>query len=590
MGRWLATLLLVIVAAIAALLIVPSFIDWNGFRAPIEREASRLAGRPVSIKGNISLHMLPSPGFILGDVTIADPKDKQAPLIAAKQIDASLAWLPLFALRLEVDHLALTEPNIRLRITADGKTNWSLPKPARTIDPASNMGFLASSRLVFRNVVIDHGTLLFSDDRNGAKSQAQKISGHVSSGGELGALTAKLDFTVEGQSLRFGLNLSSTAAAPSPFTAALSFLSSGGALTLRGTATGAGDALKRARLAPLTFRATADLQSPASTAVARGLLALALFDTPHTPMSEAVWKRFRPLPIAAKGALDLTGNALSLTGANGSLGRTRFSAAAARGRKAPTLNLSVSADILYLDEMIDFKAPSGLRFAPIGAVTGPLRGLGLCHCTGEARFSAPRVEFGEAELTDLLVDLKLSQTGAQLAQAHVTLPGESQLDGSGDFLNTPRADGTVFDGRIAFNSVNPRLLMEWLGLSNKRLSPNALKTVSLIGPFKLVDHAPSAGSGLVGTIGEHYPVPFIDNALLQLDDQRLQLSASYDDRPPRSLLLHLSGDTLDADAYGLSGFWLPAEPLASGVGHTLWGRILHARSGRSRTSSRRNAA
>ncbi|MFZ1990594.1 MAG: AsmA family protein [Alphaproteobacteria bacterium] len=570
MGRWLATLLLVIVAAIAALLIVPSLIDWNGYRASIEREASRLAGRPVTIKGDIGLHMLPSPGFALGDVTIADPKNKTAPLLNAKQIDASLAWLPLFVGRIEFAQLALIDPVIRIQITKSGTANWSDPNVSA---PRPTTG----SRLKFRDIAIAGGTILFLDDRNGAQSQASKISGHVSLPGEEGSLTAKLDFTIEGQSIRFGLNLNRVVArAPSTFTAALSFLNGGAALTLHGTATGAASALEERRLGPLGFRSTLDLQSASSTSVARGIVALALFDAPHAAMSDIQWARFHPLTLAMTGALDLTGDSFSLTNANGSLGRTRFTASAARGRTANTLNLSASTDILYLDEIIDFKAPSGLRFAPVGAVASPLSGLGLCHCEGEAKLRAPRVEFGTSELTDFLIDLKLHETGAELASAHITLPGESQLDASGSFP-AAATDGTVFDGRIAFNSVGPRAFLDWLGLSAARLAPNALKTLSLVGPFKLIDRAPSAQSGLTGTSFEHYPVPFIDNALLSLDDQRLQISASYDDRAPRSLLLHLSGDALDADAYGLSGLWLPAMPLAAnGWGRTVWGRALHA--------------
>src|SRR5262249_43858909 len=154
--------------------------------------------------------------------------------------------------------------------------------------------------------------------------------------------------------------------------------------------------------------------------------------------------------------------------------------------------------------IIDFKAPAGMRFAPVGALASPLAGLGLCRCTGNAKFRAPRVELGTTELTDFLIDLKLHETGAELAEAHVTLAGESQLDASGNFVSPAPTGNAVFDGRIAFNSVNPRLLLEWLGFSAARAAPNALKTLSLIGPLKLIDRAPSAQSGLKGTIGEHY--------------------------------------------------------------------------------------
>ncbi len=48
-----------LVLLLTAALVVPPFVDWSGYRADFEREASRILGRPVHVTGDVSARLLP---------------------------------------------------------------------------------------------------------------------------------------------------------------------------------------------------------------------------------------------------------------------------------------------------------------------------------------------------------------------------------------------------------------------------------------------------------------------------------------------------------------------------------------------------
>jgi large subunit ribosomal protein L24 len=62
---------IVLIAALAAALIGPHFVDWNGYRAEFEFQASRLSEAQVRIGGAIQARLLPTPTLTLEDVEIA---------------------------------------------------------------------------------------------------------------------------------------------------------------------------------------------------------------------------------------------------------------------------------------------------------------------------------------------------------------------------------------------------------------------------------------------------------------------------------------------------------------------------------------
>ncbi len=66
--RGLAGLL---VALVAAVLIVPALIDWNGYRVEISAKAAQILGRPVELRGDIGVALLPVPKISLARANLA---------------------------------------------------------------------------------------------------------------------------------------------------------------------------------------------------------------------------------------------------------------------------------------------------------------------------------------------------------------------------------------------------------------------------------------------------------------------------------------------------------------------------------------
>ena len=57
-----------IIVALVAALVGPLMIDWGGYRALFEQEATRLIGAPVHVTGAIDARLLPTPQLTLHDV------------------------------------------------------------------------------------------------------------------------------------------------------------------------------------------------------------------------------------------------------------------------------------------------------------------------------------------------------------------------------------------------------------------------------------------------------------------------------------------------------------------------------------------
>jgi uncharacterized protein involved in outer membrane biogenesis len=584
LGRWSTTLLLAIVVLVAAALILPSFIDWTQFRKPIEAEASRLVGRPVTISGDIGLHLLPRPGLRLGGLAVADLRRADAPILSAGRLEATAAWWPLITGRIEIVQLRLADAVIRVRINQDGTLNWLLPKgaprPGTATSPLAPRGFASSPalisprRLSFTDIIVERSRVLYADERNGADDRIEKLSGRFSLKSLTGPWSGSAGFEIQNAPLSLAFTVGIIApGATTPAELKFGILDAGGALTIKGDASGLSQAIDKARMAPINFTGSLEVSARDSKPLGKGLGALgALGSEPNSRAPSLVWSRLRSLPVRASGTIALEPQELKVTSGI-TLGHTEADLAMVRGRHTPRLELVLASDLVDLDELIETGAAKGQRLAPIGAIAGPAESLGVCRCEGTVRVSAKALKSGGAALSDLGILVKLGLNGAELTDAHIVLPGSSRLSAQGR-LPRPGPGVPAFDGAIAFDSREPKLFLAWLGVSTERVQPNALKAFTLAGPFRLENRTPAGAAS--GADPERYLTPHVDRAALTLDDQAFTISAAYDERDPGYFMFALKGEKLDADAYGLGVFW-PKAPLQTRAWNsTIWGRAARA--------------
>lgn len=159
MQTTLLGLALALIAAILAAFAAPFFIDWNEWRPQLEAQASALAGSRVTIAGNIDLTLLPTPAFVLRDVSLGDAEKGTG--LHASEVRGSLALTALLSGRFEANAFVISRPAIRLAIEKDGRL--VLPEVSTGSQDISVSGFVFEAGSL---TIEDRrtNTLLFADD------------------------------------------------------------------------------------------------------------------------------------------------------------------------------------------------------------------------------------------------------------------------------------------------------------------------------------------------------------------------------------------------------------------------------------------
>ena len=115
-----------LVGILAALFIVPVFVDWNRYRGTFEEEASRLLGRDVRVSGRVNLRLLPTPYIRFEKVRVADTQGNVGePLFRADDFTVWLAVGPLFRGELEATEIELKSPVLTVVLDDKGGGNWA---------------------------------------------------------------------------------------------------------------------------------------------------------------------------------------------------------------------------------------------------------------------------------------------------------------------------------------------------------------------------------------------------------------------------------------------------------------------------------
>lgn len=126
MKKFLIGVCLIVVLLLAAVLIGPSFIDWNSYKGEIVEAARKATGRALSIDGDLSLRLLPAPALSAEGIRLANVEGGSEPDMARlAELDVRLALAPLLSGNIQVKRVRLIEPVLLLETTADGTNNWS---------------------------------------------------------------------------------------------------------------------------------------------------------------------------------------------------------------------------------------------------------------------------------------------------------------------------------------------------------------------------------------------------------------------------------------------------------------------------------
>jgi len=123
-GASVLGLLVLIIVALALM-------DWNAMRGPVSRAASRATGRPVSIDGNLHVHVFSwTPSVNVEGLRIGNPSwAGNADMIRLPRLHVAAELKHLLIGRLVLTSLELDDPVANLMRDARGRANWELGNP-----------------------------------------------------------------------------------------------------------------------------------------------------------------------------------------------------------------------------------------------------------------------------------------------------------------------------------------------------------------------------------------------------------------------------------------------------------------------------
>ncbi len=159
-----------LILAVAAVLVGPSFVDWNVYKKQAQEQIKKTTGHDVAFNGNVSIGIFPSPYVSLKDVVVAQPAGfSEGSLASFKALDVHVAMAPLFSGKVEVTGVNLDEPVINLEVKKDGSQNWmtselkaiSEGKDSGAQQQAAEGGNSEKPQISLQGVEIEDGALYY---------------------------------------------------------------------------------------------------------------------------------------------------------------------------------------------------------------------------------------------------------------------------------------------------------------------------------------------------------------------------------------------------------------------------------------------
>jgi uncharacterized protein involved in outer membrane biogenesis len=495
-----ATLLGVSIAIILALLtalVGPYFVDWSGYRAVFEAQASRFIGVPVRVEGRIDVRLLPTPSLVLRHVEAGAPNEPAR--LRAREVSLELALGPVLRGKWQVADARLAGLELQLGFDANGRVSW--PLAPEGFDPEQvSIGRLTieDGRAVLESAA--SGSRLSIDDLR-FQGEVRSLLGPIKGTGafafsqspyqfELSAgrldenATAKLHLSVDplDQPLTIETDGTLNFSGDVPeFIGTLNLARPAGAVDASGHG-----------VAFVPWRATGQIKaSPASALIQQG-------EFQYGPDEQA---------------LKLSATANVMFG------------------KSPRFDAVVSGGRLNLDSVIDL--PEQARRLPavaLGSLLEHLIAPFKLSIPGQVGIAIDAISLTGNSIEQLRGDLSSSAAGWDLQTFEFRAPGMTRVRASGRLGS---ASGSLtFKGAATVEAINPKAMVAWLEAQPE----NALGPLSSFG-----------ASGDVTLAADHIA---IEHLRAEFDRRTVEGRLDYTpaaDRHPARFVADLKAATIDLD-------------------------------------------
>lgn len=161
-----------IVLLVAAILIIPQFIDAESYLPKIESKVAEVTGRSFSIGKDVEVSVFPWVGASFSNLQLGNPeKFGGGEFVKVESFEARVKLLPLLSKKIEIDKFILNGPEIQLTKLADGSVNWAMgtkqagvdQQQTKTQSPDTQASGMNISSLQVGEFAITNGRLVYTD-------------------------------------------------------------------------------------------------------------------------------------------------------------------------------------------------------------------------------------------------------------------------------------------------------------------------------------------------------------------------------------------------------------------------------------------
>jgi len=437
---------------VAALLIVPGFLDWSRYAGLIEAQAEAITGRDVEIAGDVRISILPSPTLTLGKMTIANAPGASGPhMLEIKSMTAELAVASLFRGDLEVSRLSMDAPTLWLEETPEGRGNWQFAAdkpddaaPDGEAAAVSTDAALDMPPVTVGEIAISSGRIAFRNLGIGTDFELSGIDALIGAESLLGPYRAKGTARMGDQSADFVATLGEVSP-DKAYSAKLSFTSKKAEAAFQGIITGRGADIRFD--GAVSAGAAADI-TPALGAMTAGQ------------------------PISMTAGIVAAPSGVTLREIEAEAGAIKVS-----GNIAATSGPSFTVDVGLNANRIDF---TGFDTAGISLDAAAIEAA-IQHVIDEApagtyALAADEIWLPEGKLETAAVTAETGGGTVSVSYLSARLPGDTNFTASGAVSSGE--EGPYFSGEVAVTGADARGAAVWLGGGKV---PHALSAMPLKG-------------------------------------------------------------------------------------------------------------
>lgn len=173
-----------LVLIIAAVIIVPQFIDVKTYKPVIEQKVTEATGRPFTLGDDMDLSVFPWVGVKLTDLHLGNQGGyKEKDMVSVKNFEVRLKVMPLLSKQIEVKTFVLDSPRIYLEKFKNGDANWQgigKQKDKKAVKEKEKEkqadGQLPIKGLVVNNFSIKNGQLIYVDRKTKLKKEISDLN------------------------------------------------------------------------------------------------------------------------------------------------------------------------------------------------------------------------------------------------------------------------------------------------------------------------------------------------------------------------------------------------------------------------------